>query len=171
MRDLHDLGLIPCAGMAVPPPTTRQLALVERLVGSPLPESYIAFQRFCNGCVPEWNWFKVETPWGWEEYIVAGFYTISTESADAEDPDEVVWQYLHRGEEVPHGIMPIGLTSLGDLIYLDLTNDGNGRVVLAQHGLPAWASGKFPANTDLVIYVAPSFEAFLALLHEPPEEE
>jgi hypothetical protein len=63
------------------------------------------------------------------------------------------------------------MTPFGDNIFLDLTRRGKGRVLLERHGRPAWASGNLPANTDLVIYVAPSFEAFLDMLTDIPEEE
>ena len=170
MRDLDELGLQPCGRTMLPPPTDEQLALVERVVGHALPVSYVEFLRVCNGCYPSLEFFWVETEWGARGYLVAAFYTISAETRDTLDSDEVAWQYHHRGSGVPRGIVPIAMTPFGDKIYLDLTKRGGGRVVLAQHGRPAWASGNLSANTDLVIYVAPSFEAFLDLLTETPDE-
>jgi hypothetical protein len=171
MRDLHELALLPCSGQASPPPTASQIAVVERLVGKTLPKSYVDFLSFCNGCYTERNWFIVETDWGQSYHLVAGFYTISAETKDTDDSGEVVSQYRHRGPGVPRDIVPIALTPLGDIIYLDLRKAANGRVVLLQHERPVWASGKMPANTALIVFVAPSFEAFLDLLTDPPEEE
>ena len=171
MRDLHELGLESNSGRAIPPPSPEQLALVEKLVGHPLPQSYVDFLRFCNVCHPIPNFFRVQTEWGTRGYLVAAFFPISANTANTDDSSEVAWHYRHRGPGVPRGIVPIAMTPFGDEIYLDLTSRGNGRVVLAQHGLPAWASGNLPAKADLVIYVAPSFEAFVDMLTDVPEEE
>lgn len=171
MRQLRELGLRPCQPPRLPPPGPAPLALVEGLVGAALPESYVAFLRFCNGCYPARGWFRIATPWGEREHSVAAFYSITTAAADTDDDSEVAWQYLHRDPDAPSGMLPIAMTPLGDGIYLDLTAEGQGCVLLAQHGLPAWASGSLPANTDLVLYVAPSFEAFVDMLTEPPDEE
>ncbi len=171
MRDLQELGLQTCGRDVLPPPTAQQIALVEEIIGRPLPQSYLTFLRFCNGCAPRLDYFTVENEWGEHGYLVAAFYHISAKTVDTDDSSEVVWQYINGDPEIPDEIVPIALTPFGDSIYLDLTELGDGRVVLEQHGLPEWASGTLPANTDLVIYVAPSFEAFLDLLITMPEEE
>jgi hypothetical protein len=170
MRDVQELGLQP-DGSRTPPPTGEQIALVERLVGRSLPADYLALLRSCNGCQPTLDYFTVETAWGLQDYQVGAFYALSAATADTDDSGEVVWRYLNGDPDVPPGVLPIGLTPLGDEIYLDLTERGAGRVVLVQHELPAWASGDLPANTELLFEVAPSFAAFLDMLTVTPEEE
>src|SRR5436190_22493054 len=96
MRDLRELGLsLHGEPITTPPPTGRQLALVERLVGVPLPPAYVALLRFSNGGYPRVNTFYIERDGQREPWTVGNFFNVASDSLATEDPEDVVWEYQY----------------------------------------------------------------------------
>lgn len=173
MRDLRELGLND-AGMPVEtlPPTQQQLALVEQLAGIRLPADYTRFLRFSNGGHPLLNTFyvQVDVKGYREQWSMDNFFSISSDDSLTEDTDEVVWRYHHRWEGLPAALVPIADNGFGDEIYLDLTGEGNGQVVLMAHERPEWARGELPA-ANVLLPVAASFDEFIDSLSADPDLE
>ena len=173
MRDLHELKLsVYGEPVTTPPPTADQLSLVERLIGAKLPAAYVEFLRFSNGGYPQLRTFYVEVEEkGYREtWSISSFFSITSDDLLTEDTEEVPWNYWHRWDEAPREVLPIACTAFGDLICLDLTPEGNGRVVLWAHEVPEWARGTLPA-ADVLLPVAPSFEAFIDSLTTDPDAD
>ncbi len=173
MRDLHELKLnIHGEPVTISPPTAHQLAVVERLVGTKLPAAYVEVLHFSNGGYPELDTFYVEVEEkGYREaWSVNNFFSITSDDPLTEDTDEVLWNYRHRWDEAPREIVPIARNAFSDKICLDLTPEGNGQVVLFAYQLPEWARGALPA-ADVLLPVAPSFEAFIDSLTTDPEAD
>jgi hypothetical protein len=157
MRELSELNIRHFGSRrAMPPPTLDQIAFVENLIGAKLPSSYIAFLMFSNGGYPELDTFYDTTEGSGEEWAVDHFLHISS---DLDSTNNVVWQYQHRWSGAPKEILPIADDGLGDLICLDLTELGKGRVIVWVHDDP-----------DLpIVEVADSFEEFVDSLALPPD--
>lgn len=158
MRDLRELNM-ESGPVALPPPTAEQLAVVEELVGAKLPAAYVAFLRFSNGGYPELNTCYFDDGERRRRWIVNNFYHIAANSRTVSDTEDVVWQHCHRLPSIPKRTLPFAGNSGGDSLFLDLSEEGEGRVVLYTHDPP---SGP--------ITVADSFEAFIdALVPEPDD--
>ena len=173
MRDLQELKLNDAgAPVITAPPTKQQLAYLEHLVGAPLPPAYVEFLQFSNGGHPQLNSFFIEVrAEGYrEQWSVDNFFSISSDDPDVEDTDEVLWRYNHRNDTLTQEFLPIADNGIGDTIYLDLTREGHGRVVLCARERPAWARGALPAS-DVLLPIAASFEEFIDLLTLNPDLE
>ncbi len=173
MRDLNELKLNNAgAPIDTPPPTEQQLALVEQAIGAKLPAAYVAFLRYSNGGHPQLNTFYVDVPsrgyhqqWG-----INNFFSIASDDPATADTEEVIWRYQHRHERLPRRLLPIADNGLGDELLLDLTKEGDGRVVLLAHQRPAWARRALPA-AEVLLPVAKSFEELIDSLAIDPDAE
>jgi hypothetical protein len=157
MRDLNELNINE-GGKPVtrPRPTPDQISFVEDLVGTKLPPSYIAFLMFSNGGHPELDTFRFEAQGFLQEWGVDVFFYISS---DIDSTENIVWNYEHRWSDAPKGILPIADDGGGNLICLDLTEPGSGKVVLWIHDVP----------DQTLLPIADSFEEFIDLLVENPD--
>ncbi len=156
MRDLNDLNIRHFGGSATPPPTPDQIALVESLIGTRLPSSYIELLMFSNGGWPEAKVFYDRTEGSREEWTVDHFFHISS---NLDSSENVVLHYRHRWNGAAREILPIADDGFGNLICLDLTERGGGRVIVWVHDDP-----------DLpIVEVADSFEEFIDSLTLPPD--
>ncbi len=90
---------------------------------------------------------------------VNNFFCITSKQNAKTNTDSVQWNYENRWEDAEKHILPIARDGLGNLICLDMSDSGNGSVVIWIHDplLP-------------LQHVADSFEAFLDLL-EPYRED
>lgn len=157
MRNLSELNMNE-GGKPVtrPQPTPDQISFVENLVGAKLPSSYVAFLTFSNGGCPELDTFYFEVEDSRQEWAADRFFHVSSELKLTEN---VVWNYKHRWDGAPREILPIARDGGRNLICLDLTETGRGRVVLWVHDVP---------NQPLLA-VAGSFEEFIDLLTVNPD--
>jgi hypothetical protein len=157
MRDLRELN-INKGGRPVtrPRPTPGQLAYVEHLVGAKFPPSYVALLRFSNGGHPEVDTFYFEAEGVRHEWGIDRFFHISS---DIESVENVVWHYRHRWKGAPRGMLPIADDGVGNLICLDLSEIGDGKVVLWVHDDP----------DQPLLVAADSFEALIDSLVMNPD--
>jgi cell wall assembly regulator SMI1 len=158
MRDLSELGMHHFGGPIVTPePTPSQIALVERLLGTPLPADYLAFLRHANGGHPTLDTFYIQRHGEQEPWTIDHFLRIASESLATEDPWDVLWNYRTLQPILPKAIVPIAEDAFGNMLLLDLTEEGSGRVLL-------WVRDEeWP-----VFEVAPSFESFIDSLTTYP---
>jgi cell wall assembly regulator SMI1 len=155
MRNLEELGIWH-SREPLPPPTSEQIEFVESLIGAKLPESYVAFLRFSNGGRPEARIFYDRTEGSREEWEVDRIFHLGS---DTNSTENVIWNYQHRWAGAPREVLPIAEDGSGNLICLDLTDQGNGRVIVWVHDDP-----------DLpIVEVSNSFEEFIDSLALPPD--
>lgn len=134
MRDLIELPMDHHGKpVATPPPTGGQIALVERLLKAPLPEDYVAFLRFSNGGHPQLDTFYITRDGAREPWTIDHFFHVAADSPATEDTRDVLWQYRTLEPDLPQRFLPIADNGFGDLLLLDLTDGGQGRVVLWVH--------------------------------------
>jgi hypothetical protein len=130
MRDFSELPMDHHGGpVTIPPPTPSQLALIERLLGVPLPEDYVAFLHYSNGGHPALDTFYVSRAGDREPWMIDHFLRVTADSLATEDTSEVVWQYLALQPHPPREFLPIAEDAFGDILFLDLTREGAGRVL------------------------------------------
>jgi len=158
MRDLNELNINE-GGKPVtrPQPTSDQLSLVEKLVGTKLAESYVTFLMFSNGGCPELDTFYyLASDGSRQEWGVDVFFHISS---DINSTENIVWNYKHRWRGAPKEILPVADDGGGNLICLDLTKTGGDKVVLWVHDVPG----------QPLLPIADSFEEFIDLLMINPD--
>jgi hypothetical protein len=68
--------------------------------------------------------------------------------------------------DIPRQVFPFARDGGGSYVFLDLTEEGNGRVIAFIHGLPEW-TGKSP--DDRFVEIAPSFSEYIEMHYECPD--
>ena len=157
--------------MALPPgldivdpldaPTAGEIAAIEAKVGAPLPTDVLDFLRLANGAYfpysiqvhhkqgSEWLSFCSVTSTRPPEPGTLGFGTFLGEIECA------------RGGGVPVNALPIARDGGSSVLYVDLTPEGNGRVLAFIEGLPGWAGH---SQEDAIVVLAPSLAEYLSLV-------
>jgi hypothetical protein len=143
-----------------PAPTDAQLAAIENLLGASLPQSFRDFLRAANGGYLEYV-IDVSMRDGTSEQLsFCGIF-----AADAGTfCDETLVGEIRSGREhfkLPQGVLPFARDGGGSVVFLDLSSEGNGRVVAFVHGLPAWTGLR---GESAFVELAPSFDEYVQKL-------
>lgn len=145
---------------AKPAPTAQQIAAIETLLEAPLPPAFLAFLQVANGA---WFDYTCDVPDGDGGVEKMGFNTFF--SADAGDfCDETLVGEIRAGREnmdMPPRILPFARDGGNSMVYLDLTEEGAGRVLAYVQELPEWTGKRAHGFIEL----APSFDAWLDSLY------
>lgn len=155
-------------GTTLPPPSDGDLQALEQRMRVTLPPSYVAMLRASNGGVPLTPCFAHRGRDRLIERMLAVLDDPDAHGALGVYEVEVVWgQIFDRLSSNPDligaDVVPIAALFAGDFACLDYRSGvGEPTVVLWQHDAEVQPS---------LETVAPSFEAFLAMLHEPKDEE
>lgn len=123
---------------AKPPPTETQLAIIETLLGANLPASFREFLRVANGGYLQ---YVVDVPSASGRIEQLCFDRIFS-ADEGTFLDETFIGEIRSAREyakIPQGVLPFARDGGGSVVYLDLSCDGNGRVVAFVMGLPEWA--------------------------------
>jgi hypothetical protein len=173
MRDLHELQMHRHGEPVItPPPTDRQLALVEQLIGVQLPIDYVSFLRFSNGGRPMLDTFYIEREGNSEPWTIDHFFSITSDSLATSDTDEVVWQYSSLQPDIPRACLPIASDAFGDILSLDLTREGKGSVIFWVHDEEDWplfeVAGSFGELIDSLTSYPEDLEEAARLPEERP---
>src|SRR5262245_10411776 len=141
-------------------PTEAQLAAIEALLGAVLPASFVDFLRVANGGYIE---YVIDVPMADGRTEPLSFCGIF--SADEGGfCDETFVGEIRSGREyakIPEGVLPFARDGGGSIAYLDLSPDGNGRVVAFVQGLPEWTGLRTESG---FIELAPSFDDYVSKL-------
>lgn len=139
------------------PPTEAQLRAIEDELGAKLPLSFREYLAVANGGHLE---YSIDIPTGQgatEPLSFSGLF-----SADIGTfCDETFIGEIRSGREytkIPKGVLPFARDGGGSIVYLDLSPEGNGRVVAFVMGLPEWASKR---TESAFVEVAASFDEYL----------
>lgn len=141
------------------------LAVWERMTGQALPEDYRRFLSRTNGGLLRPYYFvaEVDTPWVHErEHTLDQMFDWRTVLRDSQ------LDIVKASRNTPPGFLAIGAT-VGELyVMLSLARADHGAVALWIKDLfNPWGEGP----NDVVTPVAPSFSAFLDMLHTPEPDE
>jgi hypothetical protein len=139
-------------------PTGAEIAAVEQLLGARLPTSYLEFLSVANGGYLDYV-VDVTFPDGHSEQLCFA-ELFSTDDADRFG---TLIGEIRRGRqtiELPVGVLPFAGNGASSL-YMDLSRDGEGRVIAFVHGLPAWTGLRTESE---YIELAASFDAYVDML-------
>ena len=138
-------------------PSPEDVAAIEALLGRPLPPDFLDFLSVANGAYLD---YCVRVPPG-DEFV--RFYDVFL--AGENEPGqhyatfirEIEMERAHR--EIPKEFLPFASNGAHAVVYLDLTPEGNGRVIASLKGY-VWTGGR----DDGYIVLAPSFAEYTEML-------
>ena len=145
---------------AKPPPTPGQVAAIEALLEAPLPAAFLAFLQVANGACCD---YACDVPDGEGGVETMGFNTFFS-ADDGDFCDETLVGEIRAARQhlaMPEKILPFARDGGNSMLFLDLTDDGGGRVLAYVEELPGW-TGKRARG---YIVLAPSFDAWLDSLY------
>ena len=149
------------------PPDVSEIAAIERELGVALPASFVDFLQIANGGSPEYSIKVPPGPEG-EEMMFCDLFTAGKDRNGDYGVDTLLGEIRqHRNlYNIPVEILPFARDGGDNVVFLDLTVQGGGRVVAFVHGLPAWTGGR---EDDRLLEVAESFDDYIANLYLPED--
>lgn len=145
---------------AKPAPTDTQLATIEALLGARLPVSFQDFLRVANGGYLEYIIDVPTVPGKTEPLCFCGLFSADEGTfCDGTFVGEI--RSAREYVKIPQGVLPFARDGGGSIVYLDLSPEGNGRVVAYVMGLPEWAGLR---TESAFIELASSFDEYVAKL-------
>lgn len=138
-------------------PAPEDIATIEALLGRPLPQDFLDFLSVANGAHVD---YCVRVP---PDGKIVSFYDIFL--AGKNEPGEHYSTFIHEIEigresrEIPKEFLPFASDGSHAMAYLDLTPEGNGRVVVSLEDY-VWTGGQ----DDGYIVLAPSFAEYIEML-------
>ncbi len=149
------------------PPTPEEIAAIEAALGAPLPAPFLEFLKVANGGKLDYSFdlaragetlslcfyttYSTRRPRGWRPSPGTMLQEVATERAD---------------KGIAREILPFAMGGGSSVAYLDLTKEGNGRVVAYVEGLPGWTGDPRSAW----VTIAPDFPSYVAGLYLNLEE-
>ena len=139
------------------PPSESQLRAIEDELGAKLPRSFKEYLTVANGGSLEY-FIEIPTRSGTTESLsFCGLF-----SADIGTfCDETFIGEIRSSREyqkIPSGVLPFARDGGASIVYLDLSSEGNGRVVAFVNGLPEWTGLR---TESTFIEVASSFDEYV----------
>lgn len=145
---------------AKPAPTDTQLAAIENLLGARLPASFRDFLRVANGGYLEYV-VDVHMGSGKTEPLCFGGLFSADEGTFCDGTFVGEIRSAREYVKIPQGVLPFARDGGGSVVYLDLSLEGNGRVVAFVIGLPEWTGLR---TESAFIELASSFDEYVAKL-------
>jgi hypothetical protein len=142
---------------AKPAPGKEQLAAIEDLLGAALPASFREFLQVANGGYLK---YVIDVAFGDGKSEPLSFCGIfSAENGDFCDETFVGEIRSSREyQKIPPGVLPFARDGGGSMVYLDLSPEGNGRVIAFVEGLPEWTGLRTKSE---YIELASSFDDYV----------
>jgi len=141
-------------------PKKSELQAIEDLLGAELPEIFLDFLNVANGASIE---YVIDVPLGKGKTEPISFCSIfSTEPGNY--CDETFIGEIKSGRDyakIPNKVLPFARDGGGSIVYLDLTEEGNGRVVAFVQGLPEWTGLR---TESAFIELAATFDEYIRKL-------
>lgn len=148
-------------------PTKVELTEIEHKLGTRLPEDFVEFLNVANGGDTE---FSVKVPPAPEGEPIGFSRLNSTKPNQQGEYGSETFigaiELARQFQNIPHKVLPLADDGGGSVFYLDLTPEGQGRVVVFRHGSPEWTGRP---SKDAYIEVASSFVDFVDLLYIEPD--
>ena len=138
-------------------PAPEEIAAIEALLGRPLPTEFLDFLSVANGAYLD---YCVRVP---PDGKIASFYDFFLAGKNA--PGQHYSTFIREIElerqsrEIPKEFLPFASDGSHAAVYLDLTPEGNGRVIASLYGY-VWTGGQ----NDGYVVLAPSFAGYLEML-------
>jgi len=145
-------------------PSASEISEIEDLLDAKLPTSFLDFLKAANG-----GYFEFCIDIEGDSLSFGSIYQTGKDSNGSYGFGTFVGEIESERNgflEIPRQVLPFASDGGGSYVYLDLTEEGNGRVVAFVHGLPEW-TGK--PQEDRFIELAASFDEYLDLLYQCPD--
>ena len=150
-------------------PHEREIAAIEKKLGATLPEQFVSFLKVANGGVLDYL-VDIPTKQGVEIMSFCWLYGTRNEDGDHESFDTLLYELeLERREKgLPNQVLPFARDTGASVLYLDLSEKGQGRVLAYIDGLPEDEMN--PEDIPYVV-VAPDLDDFLSKLYLDVDEQ
>jgi len=149
----------------------RELKAVEKTIGVPLPGDFVEFLKGAHGGSLDDYVIDVpmESPTETEPMSFCGIYRVGRDEEGEYGCETVLGEIAMEREsrKIPGEVVPFARDGGGSVVYLDLSAQGNGRVVAFVEGLPEWTGSR--RESDLLV-LADSFEEYVDKLYVDKEE-
>jgi hypothetical protein len=139
-------------------PTERELMDIEALLGRPLPESFKAYLAVANGGTLE---YVIDVPVAEGKTEALSFSTLYSTKKGTEGTFLGAIRKARTDAAFPTSMLPFADDGGSSVVFLDLSDEGKGRVVLLAAGLPKWIEKR---EGEAFFEIAPSFDAYVARL-------
>lgn len=149
------------------PPTLEEIKEIEEYLGAKLPQDFLDFLNVANG-----GYINYSIDIDGEPISFCSIHRTGKNQNGEYGYGTFIGEMLFDRENVisiPEKVLPFALdggNSSG--VYLDLTPEGNGRIVAFVHGLPEWTVRE---RQDKFVEIAPSFSKYVELLYENDESD
>ena len=146
-------------------PTGAELELIEQELGTSLPDDFVKYLRVANGGSTEYA-ARVPPPDG--EWIgMSSLFSTRPDKYGKYSYETFLGEIFTARETqgIPTEVLPFARDGGGCGFFLDLTSEGQGRVVVFRSGLPSWTGRP---SEDAFIPVAASFLEFIDSLSIEP---
>ncbi len=143
-------------------PTPQEIEEIESLLGAKLPQDFLDFLEIANGAYLN---ACIRIPPDDEELSFCTVYQTGKDESGSYGYETFIGeiQMERQHKNTPKEVLPFARDGGSSVVYLDLTAEGNGRVVAFVHGLPDWASNH---QEDRYIVLAPDFLSYTKLLYK-----
>lgn len=144
------------------PPEPAEVALVERKLGRPLPADFREFLDVASGGSCDYLISVPVTPEG-EDMFFPGIFHCGKNRRGEYAEGTLYWELEaeRQSKSLPRGVLPFAHSGDDAVLFLDLTEQGAGRVVAF---VPGWAGGVEGIGRSSFVVVAPSFERYVQML-------
>lgn len=147
-------------------PEPEEVAAIESLLGRPLPQYFIDFLKVANGAYLD---YCVRVPPDGEEMSFCQLYEAGKKNGEYSYGTLIYEiQFEREFKRIPEEVLPFARDGGSSVVYLDLTPEGNGRVVAYVHGRPAWAGGD---EQDRFVELAPGFGEYIKMLFKCEDDD
>ncbi len=144
-----------------PGPSDEAVRKLEALLEARLPQAFKDYLQVANGGHHEYSFDVPTGQGGTEPMSFSGLFSASDDEASV----ETFISEIHSARQyanMPKGVLPFARDGGGSVLYLDLTDEGKGRVIAFVHGLPEWAGAR---SESALIELAASFDDYIDRLY------
>jgi len=143
-------------------PTEQEIVDIESLLGAKLPEDFLDFLEIANGAYLN---ACIRIPPDDEELSFCTVYRTGKDDRGNYGDETFIGEIQNERQlkHTPNKVLPFARDGGSSVVYLDLTEEGNGRVVAFVQGLPDWASKN---QEDRFTVLASEFLIYTNLLYK-----
>lgn len=149
------------------PPTLEEIKEIENNLGAKLPQDFLDFLNVANG-----GYINFSIDINGEPISFCSIHSSGKNENGEYGYGTFIGEMLSDRENIisiPEKVLPFALdggNSSG--VYIDLTPEGNGRIVAFVHGLPEWTGRE---RQDKFVEIAANFNQYLELLYENDDDD